>query len=212
MTDAEALARFEALVQAQRPADQPWSPVTDYSYAARVEAEGQHPDHIVEVFQPKHVLDVGCGPGHLVSMLRQRGIDARGCDKQATDPAAKYDVTDFRRTCILFDMGNDTIGRPDLVICREVLEHLTIREVKQAVVNLCVLSQRYVYVTTRFAQAPDHLLAVDTSDNLDPTHITMLNQDFLRLLFVLEGFIRRPDLEERLDWQQKGRVLVYQRP
>jgi hypothetical protein len=99
----------------------------------------------------------------------------------------------------------------DLVICREVLEHLTIRQIRRAVTNLCALSSKFVYVTTRFAKDPDHLLDVDTSDDLDPTHITMLNQDFLRVLFVLEGFKRRPDLEARMDWQGKGRVLVYER-
>ncbi len=50
-----------------------------------------------------------------------------------------------------------------------------------------------------------------TSDDLDPTHITMLNQDLLRLLFILEGFKRRADLETAMDWQHKGRVLVYVR-
>jgi hypothetical protein len=38
-----------------------------------------------------------------------------------------------------------------------------------------------------------------------------LNQDFLRVLIVLEGFKCRPDLEARLDWQKKGRCLVYER-
>jgi len=28
---------------------------------------------------------------------------------------------------------------------------------------------------------------------------------------VLEGFASRPDLEERMDWGGKGRVLVYER-
>ena len=59
--------------------------------------------------------------------------------------------------------------------------------------------------------APTHLLDVMTSDDLDPTHISMLNQDFLRTLFVLEGFKRRADLEQAMDWRQYGRVLVYER-
>ena len=33
----------------------------------------------------------------------------------------------------------------------------------------------------------------------------------LRLLFVLEGFRARADLEARMDWGNKGRVLVYER-
>jgi hypothetical protein len=79
------------------------------------------------------------------------------------------------------------------------------------VAHLCALSTKFVYVTTRFAQNPAHFLSVDTVDQLDPTHITMMNQDFLRLLFVMEGFVRRPDLEGVLDWQKKGRVLIYER-
>ena len=39
----------------------------------------------------------------------------------------------------------------------------------------------------------------------------MLHQDLLRLLFVLEGFTRRADLEAQLDWKHYGRVLVYER-
>jgi hypothetical protein len=39
----------------------------------------------------------------------------------------------------------------------------------------------------------------------------MCNKDFVRLLIALEGFKRRADLEARMDWMQKGRVLVYER-
>jgi hypothetical protein len=82
------------------------------------------------------------------------------------------------------------------------------------VTNLCALASRFVYVTTRFTQnwtMPHAILSVDTKDDLDPTHQTMLNKDLLRLLFVLEGFKRRADLEERMDWQKKERCLVYER-
>jgi len=47
---------------------------------------------------------------------------------------------------------------------------------------------------------------------VDPSHITLLNKDLLRCLFLLEGFRSRPDLEARIDWGGKGRVLVYERP
>lgn len=198
MTDAEALARFEALVQSQKPADVPWAPVTDYSAEERDKVEAPHADRIVATFAPNSVLDVGCGPGHLVRLLEARRVDVIGVDK-----THGFDITDSRRCAKAFPR--------ELVICREVLEHLTIREIAQAVRNLCAVSSRFVYVTTRFAQNPDHLLDVDTSDDLDPTHISMMNQDFLRVLFVLEGFKRRPDLEQQMDWMQKGRVLVYER-
>ena len=39
----------------------------------------------------------------------------------------------------------------------------------------------------------------------------LLTKPFLRCLFVLEGFRRRADLEARMDWAGKDRVLVYER-
>lgn len=210
MTDADALARFETLVQSQRPADTNWSPVTDYSATARRVVEGPMPALIEEWFAPKRILDAGCGYGYLVQMLVERGHNAYGFDKQSYPSwlgsphfgLGRIDDVDGRLTFY---------GTFDLVICREVLEHLTIVQLRRAVTNLCAWSSRYVYLTTRFNPKPDHLLDVATSDALDPTHITMLNQNLLRTLFVLEGFVRRPALETALDWMQVGRVLVYER-
>ena len=213
---SDALAAFEALVLSQQPASVPWQPVTDYSFEARKAIEGKHPELIVEVFQPTQVMDAGMGLGHLVHLLRERmGVSAA----PITTASSWVMGFDPQRTGLCYgDLALDRIGhewlfkwKPDLVICREVLEHLTIRQIRQAVTNLCALSSRYVYVTTRFHQAPAHLLDVQTADDLDPTHQTMLNQDFLRVLFVLEGFKRRADLEQRMDWKNLGRVLVYER-
>ena len=44
-----------------------------------------------------------------------------------------------------------------------------------------------------------------------PSHITLLNKDLLRLMFVLEGCRSRPDLEQQMDWGGKGRVLVLEK-
>ena len=204
MTDAQALERFEALVLSQQPASAPWTPVTDYSFDARKEIEGKHPELIRDVFQPKRVLDYGAGYGHLVRLLRECGVRARGYE-----PYLRMEKGAGQN--FLYELHGVDDPAFDLVICREVLEHCTIRRIRSIVDELCQLSSRFVYVTTRFNLAPQHLLDVMTSDDLDPTHISMLNQTFLRTLFVLEGFKRRADLEQRMDWQSKGRVLVYER-
>jgi hypothetical protein len=106
-------------------------------------------------------------------------------------------------------IGKD--GSYDLVICREVLEHLTVLEVKKAVANMVRLTSKFIYVTTRFHPNPPTLLDFNTRDDLDPSHITLLNKDMLRLMFVLEGCRSRPDLEDRMDWGRKGRVLVLEK-
>ena len=99
----------------------------------------------------------------------------------------------------------------DLVICREVLEHLTVLQVKQTVANMVRLTSKYIYVTTRFHPSPASLLDFTTQFDVDPSHITLLNKDMLRLMFVLEGCRSRPDLEAKMDWGNKGRVLVLEK-
>jgi SAM-dependent methyltransferase len=194
---------FEQLVLSQTPASTAWQPVTDYSFDARKAIEGKHPELILEVFKPERILDVGCGFKYLVRLLNELAgyTIAYGADVSNKEADFAFDLTQPELP---------SIGA-DLVICREVLEHLTVIGIRRAVTNLCAMSSRYVYLTTRFHPAPYDLLDVATSDGLDPTHISMLNQYFLRVLFVLEGFSCRPDLEARMDWQGKGRVLVYER-
>jgi hypothetical protein len=73
------------------------------------------------------------------------------------------------------------------------------------------ISSLFDYATTMFQPDPHTLHDVITKDELDPSHITMMNKDLLRLMFVLEGFRRREDLENTIDWMGKGRVLVYEK-
>jgi 2-polyprenyl-3-methyl-5-hydroxy-6-metoxy-1,4-benzoquinol methylase len=166
---------------------------------------------IKEVFSPARVLDVGCGPGILMYLLHEVGVVADGIDPA---PGMREMAPPEVRDRIMLG-GADTpdvpAGAYDLVLCREVFEHLTVLEVRAAVRNICRMSSRFAYATTRFHQNPHTLLDVSTEDELDPSHITMMNKDLLRLFFVLEGFKQRKDLEDRIDWMGKGRVLVYEK-
>ena len=185
----------------------------DYTIEARRKIEGRHPEVIQEVFRPARVLDVGCGPGVLLFLLQEQGLLADGVDfSSSCRTLAPPEVRDRIRIGTTADptlFADDTY---DLVICREVMEHLTVLQVRETVRNLCRISSRYVYVTTRFHPDPAGLLDVTTQFEVDPSHITLLNKDFLRVLFVLEGFRRREDLESAIDWLGKGRVLVYEQP
>lgn len=182
-----------------------------YELETRRRIEDRNPSLIAEVLAPKRVLDVGCGPGFLMYLLSELGIEVDGIDfspssrrlapKEVADRIFIGDVTE----------AHVTPGSYDLVICREVLEHLTVLQVRRTVEELCRASSRLVYVTTRFHPDPNTLLDFTTDFKTDPTHITLLAKDLVRCLFVLEGFRCRPDLEEVLDWAGKGRVLVYER-
>lgn len=183
----------------------------NYSLETRRRIEAKNPLLIKEVFEPASVLDVGCGPGALMHLLGEVGVEVDGIDfAQSSREMATPEVRDR----IVIGNTYDRI-KPDsayeLVICREVLEHLTVLQVRKTVANIVRMTSRYVYCTTRFHPAPASLLDFTTQFDVDPSHITLLNKDLLRLLFVLEGCRSRPDLEAKLDWQGKGRVLVLEK-
>jgi len=189
-----------------------WRKGEVYSLERRRKKEAKNPENIKKVFNPKCVLDVGCGPGALMYFLYELGIkEVYGIDfspyvKELAHPSIKSNiiivpVTEFYE----FDK------KFDLVICRELLEHLTVLQIRKVVRNLAKWTSKYIYVTTRFHNSPQSLVDVTDDKETDPTHITLLNKNFLRVFFVLEGLQSRPDLEKKLDWKGLGRVLVFEK-
>ena len=222
-TPLMTITEFEAAVFAQKPTEQQhydenywlgeWrAGDNNYSLETRRRIEAKNPQLIKDVFQPTRVIDLGCGPGALMHLLHEIGVEADGIDYN--EMSLKLATPEVRDRIAIGDAADASIkkdGSYDLVICREVLEHLTVLEVKKAVANMVRLTSKFIYVTTRFHPNPPTLLDFNTSDDLDPSHITLLNKDMLRLMFVLEGCRSRPDLEDRMDWGRKGRVLVLEK-
>jgi SAM-dependent methyltransferase len=182
-----------------------------YDLETRRRIEGRNPALIKEVFEPESVLDVGCGPGALMYLLHELGVEVQGIDFSERSVALAPEP--MRERILVGSVTESHVPDRsfDLVVCREVFEHLTVLQVRRTVEAICRASSRFVYATTRFHPEPPDLLSFTTQFDVDPTHITLMNKEFLRTLFVLEGFRSRPDLEERMDWGNKGRVLVYER-
>lgn len=214
LRDAECgLDRLEAFIAGQVPTppsrfDGPYfrgdwrADGNTYTYEKRKEIEGQHPELIKAVFPTMSVLDVGCGPGYLVRMLKELGVDAGGCDPSPTAVQMAADRT------VIHMATKDVPDRiADVAICREVIEHLEVAAIPEMVCDLFRVARKFVYITTRFSDGSVFDAATDF--DTDPTHISLLTQPFLRSLCVLNGGRRRRDLEETLDHQSKRRVLVY---
>jgi cytidyltransferase-like protein len=183
----------------------------DYSVETRRVIEGRNPSNIKDVFSPHLVLDVGCGPGALMYLLHELGIKCYGIDFSASArDLAPPEIRNYIHVGSVTEYY-DFQEQFDLVICRELLEHLTVLQVRQAVRVLAQYTSKYLYVTTRFHPSPRNLLDVTNEVEVDPSHITLLNKDFLRLLFLLEGLKSRPDLESKMDWKKYGRVMVFER-
>ena len=182
-----------------------------YDLETRRRIEDRNPQLIKDTFEPRKVLDMGCGPGFLMYFLHELGIDVDGID---FSPEIRDMAPDeVRGRIIVAPVTEPHVPDRtyDLVICREVFEHLTVLQVRQTVQAICRASSRFVYATTRFHPEPSDLLDFTTQFEVDPSHITLLDKDFLRVMFILEGFRRRADLEQQMDWGGKGRVLVYER-
>jgi len=82
-------------------------------------------------------------------LLWELGVDVRDrlCGEQqaAGDPQV--------RDRIAIGSTSDAIKAAnayDLVICREVLEHLTVFQIKKTVENMVRMTSRFIYCTTRF--------------------------------------------------------------
>jgi SAM-dependent methyltransferase len=216
------ISEFEAAVFAQRPTAPEhydaeyftgeWrAEGNDYSLETRRRMEAKNPFLIAEVFQPKKVLDLGCGPGALMHLLWELGVDCDGVDfAESSRRLATPEVRDRIVVSNTYDRIKPDDAY-DLVICREVLEHLTVFQVKKTVENMVRMTSRFIYCTTRFHPEPVSLVDFTTQFDVDPTHMTLLNKDFLRLMFVMEGCRSRPDLEATMDWGNKGRVLVMEK-
>lgn len=127
------------------------------SYYADVERiEGNSVEHIARWvknnLQPESLVDVGCGPGHMMEAFHKQGIRVFGVDiseqalirvQQRGLEARKFDLT---------ELDNVIQGVPyDLAVSCEVAEHLKKRYAKTFVKKLCEASST-VYLT---AAEPD---------------------------------------------------------
>ncbi|MCA9807301.1 MAG: class I SAM-dependent methyltransferase, partial [Cyanobacteria bacterium HKST-UBA06] len=89
---------------------------------------------MVEVFQPRSLVDIGCGEGLFLNVFHQHGINVIGCD--ISEAALKVSSKDF----IIFQADatkpirfNQTF---DLAMCVEIAEHIPNRCSRQLVKTL----------------------------------------------------------------------------
>lgn len=108
-------------------------------------------NHIARImkYNPKRVLDVGCGKGYLVKALLDRGIDAWGVD--ISDYAGELIPNNFIKT--------KTLPKGfDVVFSAETLEHIPELEVPQmieqmknagtnVIANICTKPEKHKYDT-----------------------------------------------------------------
>ncbi len=132
-------------------------------------------DQIVTKIAPKTVLDVGCAKGFLVEFLRKRGIAAWGLD--ISDYAISEIASEIRPYCHVGSVTDSLEKNYDLIVCQEVLEHVSKEDAQQAIRNIC-------------AHTSDILFSSSPLDLTEPTHINIQPPEMWGRLFAEQGFFR----------------------
>ena len=145
----------------------------DRKYQQWLEFFGTIADHIASEIKPKRVLDVGCAKGFLVESLRDRGVDAFGID--ISEYAIGEVRPDVRPYCRLASAVDPFDTMYDLVVCIEVLEHLTEDEAQRAIANIC-------------GSTGDLLFSSTPDDFTEPTHVTVRPRSWWIDRFADHGF------------------------
>ena len=139
---------------------------------------GMIADRIVADIHPKTVLDAGCAMGYLVAALRDRGVEAYGVDISAyAISKVREDVRPFCKVGSLTEpLPAGLPDRYDLVVTVEVLEHLYEDEGRQAIRNICKLTDEVLFTST-----PD--------DFTEPTHVNVQQREYWCRVFFENGFV-----------------------
>lgn len=107
-------------------------------------------DHLIKHLNPKTVLELGCGPGIFISALLQRGVDAKGIDKN------RHFKKLNENPIILADLKTYRIEQPvDVITSIEVFEHLTDEELDNILSQVADNCKWFVFSSTPHSSPTD---------------------------------------------------------
>jgi SAM-dependent methyltransferase len=131
----------------------------DEAYLQRQNPHGTFSAHkdiaqeMIDCFNPRMVLDCGCGSGWLVDALNTKGVECYGVDINKS--AIEHGQTRYSHIVEKFicaDMAMENLpysdGYFDLVIAREFLEHIDDEYLFLAIREMMRVCKSYLYVTT----------------------------------------------------------------
>jgi SAM-dependent methyltransferase len=150
---------------------------------------------LIDLFQPRSVVDVGCGTGLWLAAFRERGIaDVLGIDGPWVETTQrKIPQSLFREHDLTQPLTLDRIF--DLALCLEVAEHLPPESAQTLVDSLIRLSSVVLFSAAIPCQRGDG-------------HINERWQSFWRELFHARGYSCPSDLRPRF-WTNEAVEIWY---
>ena len=149
---------------------------------------------IYNVYQPKSVIDFGCGNGDLLSWFYRRNIPVMGiegtdnCRESAVIPQILIKTIDLREPIL-------TYVPYDLALCLEVAEHLEPEYAPILVDSICKCSLRVIFTAAIPGQGGNH-------------HVNLQEKKYWITLFSSMGFKQNEQAEIDLKkyWTPKKNV------
>ena len=144
-------------------------------------------ERIMNIFNPKKVLDAGCACGYLVAALRDKGVEAYGIDiSDYAIEKARKDIRPYLNVqSITENLPEKFPSKYDLVVTIEVLEHLFPEEGRKAIELLCSYSDTVLFTST-------------PTDIEDKTHVNVQQKEYWAKIFAEQSFYR--DLYQPVDF------------
>jgi SAM-dependent methyltransferase len=109
---------------------------------------------IVGWFNPKTMVDVGCGTGAFTRAYKTAGVQVLGIDNDVDSKQLLINPEEFQRCDLLWPLGLDR--RFDLVNCLEVAEHLPPSRGPSFISDLCRLADVVVFSAAVPGQGGTH--------------------------------------------------------
>lgn len=130
-------------------------------------------DNIVRSLGPETAYDAGCAIGFLVEALWDRGVETHGRD--ISEFAIQQVRPDVRDYCEVGSVTDRIEGVFDLVLCIEVLEHLTPDDAAMAIKRLVSATNQILFSST-------------PTDFDEPTHVNVRPPIYWIRQFAAHGF------------------------
>lgn len=111
---------------------------------------------LIKNFAIKSILDLPCGDFNWMKLVDLSSCFYIGCD--IVKPLIQNNIKQYSDTNHIFlsvDATTDTLPKADLIICRDLLVHLSISDIKKVLHNFKKSGSKYLLTTTFFIQRYD---------------------------------------------------------
>jgi 2-polyprenyl-3-methyl-5-hydroxy-6-metoxy-1,4-benzoquinol methylase len=193
--ELERLIHNEIRITRQRPTPPP-APAASFDYQAFSHRFRGSEEYVrtgqafyVPHFKACHsVLDVGCGQGEFLEVMRETGIPARGID-QSSDSVAycRSKGLHVEQADLYSYLAAQPADFVDGIFCSQVVEHLPGPGIPE-LIRLCAASLQTGGLIAIETPNPDCLAIFATHFYLDPTHVRPVPSALLAFYLQEQGF------------------------